>query len=62
MILKRKEGEQTEDYYKQLYNKSLNVLTQQEKEIERLNVLVKKINLELLKEMEEHMKLQTNCH
>ena len=58
ILTKRKEGE-TENIY-QLYNKSIKIVKTQEKEIERLKVLVKKINLELLEEMEKNTVLEIN--
>ena len=58
ILTKRKEGE-TENIY-QLYNKSIKIVRTQEKEIERLKVLVKKINLELLEEMEKNTVLEIN--
>ena len=59
ILTKRKEGEEKISY-KQLYNKSVKIVKTQEKEIERLKVLVKKINLELLEEMEKNTVLEIN--
>jgi len=60
ILTKRKEGEEKDIYYKKLYNKSVEVIKKQEKKIEKLQNLIRMINLNLLCEMEKNVVLEIN--